>query len=72
METEIIYHIQPGPFWDWKVALDLFLGGAGVGALILGVLLDERFNGKYRRICHTAAWLAPLLILAGLALVMLK
>ena len=34
MNTEIIFHIQTGPYWDWRVALDLFLGGAGVGALL--------------------------------------
>lgn len=72
MNTEIIYEVQSGPIWDWKVAVDLFLGGAGVGAFLFAVFLDERFDGKYRRICHTAAILAPLLIIVGLVLVMLK
>lgn len=72
MDAEIVYQIQSGPFWDWRVALDLFLGGAGVGALLFAVLVDERFKGKYRNICHTAAWLSPCLVAAGLLLVMLK
>ena len=72
MNTQIIYDVQAGPIWDWKVALDLFLGGAGVGAFLLAVFLDERFNGAYRRICKTAAVLAPILITIGLVLVMLK
>jgi protein NrfD len=72
MNTEIIYHVQSGPFWDWRVALDLFLGGMGVGALLFAVLLDEAFKGKYRRICQTAAWLSPLFVAAGLLLVMWK
>lgn len=72
MNAEIVYHIQSTPFWDWRVALDLFLGGAGVGALLFAVLLDEGFKGKYRRICHSAAWLSPLLVGAGLILVMMK
>jgi protein NrfD len=72
MNAEIIYEIQAGPIWDWRVALDLFLGGAGVGALLFAVFLDERFDGKYQRICRTAAYLAPLLIIAGLVLVMMK
>jgi len=72
MNTEIIYEIQAGPIWDWRVAMDLFLGGAGVGAFLFAVFLDERFGGKYRRICRTAAYLAPLLIIAGLLLVLLK
>lgn len=72
MNTEIIYELQSGPFWDWRVALDLFLGGAGVGAFLVAVFLDERFDGKYRRICHTAAHLAPVLIMAGLVLLLVK
>jgi len=72
MNAEILYHIQSGPFWDWRVAMDLFLGGAGVGALLFAVLVDEGFKGKYRHICQTAAWLSPLLIAAGLFLVMSK
>ncbi|MGE9269742.1 MAG: NrfD/PsrC family molybdoenzyme membrane anchor subunit [Verrucomicrobiales bacterium] len=72
MNTEVIYLTQPGPIWDWKVALDLFLGGAGCGALLFAVLLDEGFHAKYRRICHTAAWLSPVLIAVGLLLIFLK
>jgi protein NrfD len=72
MTPEIIYEVQSGPFWDWRVALDLFLGGAGVGAFLVAIFLDEWFDGKYRRICRTAALLAPVLIIAGLVLVMLK
>jgi formate-dependent nitrite reductase membrane component NrfD len=49
MNPEIIYTVQHGPYWDWKVALDLFLGGAGVGALLFAILLDTGLHGKYRR-----------------------
>jgi protein NrfD len=72
MDTDLIYNIQSSPVWDWRVGMDLFLGGAGVGALLFAVLLDERFKGKYRRICHTGAWLAPVLIAAGLLLLVSK
>lgn len=72
MSEEIVYLTQPGPYWDWKVALDLFLGGAGVGALLFAILLDVGLKGKYRRICHTAAWLSPALVTAGLLLIMMK
>jgi len=72
MSSEIIYFTQPAPFWDWRVATDLFLGGAGVGALLFGVLLDEWFKGKYHRICVTAAWLSPVLVTAGLMFLMMK
>jgi len=72
MNAEIIYHIQHGPIWDWRVAMDLFLGGAGVGALLFAVLLDERFKGKYREVSQTAAWLSPFLVAGGLLMIMLK
>jgi len=72
MNAEIIYYIQHGPIWDWRVAMDLFLGGAGVGALLFAVLLDERFKGKYKEVSQTAAWLAPFLVAGGLLMIMLK
>lgn len=34
MNNEIVYITQQGPIWDWKVAMDLFFGGAGCGALL--------------------------------------
>ncbi|MHC4451507.1 MAG: NrfD/PsrC family molybdoenzyme membrane anchor subunit [Planctomycetota bacterium] len=72
MEQQLIYEIQAGPYWDWKVALDLFLGGTGVGAFIFAVGLHEAFGARYRRITQTAALLAPLLVIAGLGLLLLK
>ena len=62
MDPEIIYHVQPGPYWDWKVAVDLFLGGAGVGAFLFSVALSELWGRRYRRIPQTAAMLAPVLV----------
>lgn len=72
MESEIIYNVQAFPYWDWRVALDLFFGGAGVGAFLFAVFMEERFQGRYVRISRTAAWLAPVFIGAGLLLVLLK
>ncbi len=72
MDTEIVFNIQSGPFWDWRVAIDLFLGGAGVGALLFAVALDEVFKGRYRRICQTAAWLSPILVTLGLVFLLFK
>lgn len=72
MDPAIVYHVQHGPYWDWKVAVDLFFGGAGVGAFIFAVALYEFWGRKYRRIPQTAAFLAPILVAAGLGLLMLK
>jgi len=72
MDPEIIYNVQQGFSWDWKVALDLFLGGAGVGAFVFSVALYEFWGRQYRRIPQTAAFLAPILVAAGLLVLMLK
>lgn len=72
MESELVYNIQHGPYWDWKVAVDLFLGGAGVGAFLFAVLTDAIYKGRYRRICQTAAWLSPLLVGLGLLFLLFK
>ncbi len=72
MDPNIVYNVQHGYYWDWKVALDLFFGGAGVGAFIFGVALYELWGRRYRRIPQTAAFMAPVLVGVGLLLLMLK
>jgi formate-dependent nitrite reductase membrane component NrfD len=72
MDPNLVYSIQPGPYWDWKVALDLFFGGAGVGAILFAIALDVMFQGRYERICRTAAWLSPILVVLGLLFLLLK
>ncbi len=72
MNPEIIYNTYPGTAWDWRVAVDLFLGGAGVGAILFAVFVDEFFNGKYKRIRQTAAWLSPILVILGLFFLVIK
>ncbi len=72
MEPNLVHVVQAGPYWDWRVALDLFFGGAGVGALLFGVAFDTVFPGRQRRLCQTAAWLAPLLVVLGLVFLLLE
>ncbi len=72
MEPTLTYNIQAGPMWDWRVAMDLFLGGAGVGAILFVILLDTIFHGRYKRICQTGAWLSPILVSLGLLFLMAK
>lgn len=72
MEAEVLLDVYPGPAWDWRVAADLFLGGAGVGAFLFAVALHAAFGGRYRRITQTAAWLAPVLVTGGLLLLLSK
>ena len=72
MDPSIVYNVQPGPYWDWKVAVDLFFGGAGVGAFVFSVALFELWGRRYRRIPQTAAFLAPVLVALGLGFLMFK
>jgi protein NrfD len=72
MEPTIVFNAQPGPYWDWKVAFDLFFGGAGVGAFLFAVALRCAFKDRYARIYSTAAWLAPCLVVLGLLFLFAK
>lgn len=72
MNPDIVFNIQPGPAWDWRVALDLYLGGAGAGAILFAVLIDQVFAGKYPRLTRTAAWIGPILVAVGLVLILAK
>lgn len=72
MDPSIVYNVQPGPYWGWKVAADLFFGGAGVGAFLFSVALFEFWGGRYRRVPQTAAFLAPVLVALGLVFLLLK
>jgi protein NrfD len=72
MDPAIVFEAQHGLYWDWKVALDLFFGGAGVGAFVFAVALHEFWGRKYRRVPQTAAYIAPVLVAFGLLLLMLK
>ena len=72
MDPSVVYNVQPGPYWDWKVALDLFFGGAGVGAFLFSVALFELWGRRYRRIPQTGAFLAPGLVVLGVVFLLLK
>ena len=72
MNPNIVLSVQHAYYWDWKIALDLFFGGAGVGAFVFGVALYELWGRRYKRIPQTAAFLAPVLVGAGLLMLMLE
>ncbi len=72
MDPTLVFNGPAFPIWDWRVGLDLFFGGIGVGAFLFAVLVDWRYEGKYGRICHTAALAAPFFVLLGLLFLMMK
>jgi len=67
---EVIFNIQPMPAWDWRIAVDLFFGGMGVGTFIFALVADWHFQGRYPRLCRTAARLSPVLVIVGLLFLM--
>lgn len=66
MDPSVVYNVQAGHIWDWRVPVDLFLGGAGVGAFLVSVYLSRRHGAQARRLAQTAAFIAPALVIIGL------
>lgn len=56
--------------WDIRVSLDLFLGGLGVGAFLIGAVLFFKDAKIYESLIKKAFILAPILVIAGLVLLL--
>ncbi len=56
--------------WDIRVSLDLFLGGLGVGAFLLGAVLFYIDAKSYEGIIKKAFVVAPIFVIAGLLLLL--
>jgi protein NrfD len=56
--------------WDVRVSLDLFLGGLGIGALLVGALLYYLDARAYAGFIKKAFLIAPAAIIAGLLLLL--
>ena len=56
--------------WDVRVSLDLFLGGLGVGAFLVGAVLYYMDAKIYEGVLKKAFIIAPILVIAGLLLLL--
>lgn len=56
--------------WDVRVSLDLFLGGLGVGAFLIGAVLYYMDAKTYEGVIKKAFIIAPVLVIAGLLLLL--
>lgn len=56
--------------WDVRVSLDLFLGGLGVGAFLVGAVLYYMDAKTYESVIKKAFIIAPVLVIAGLLLLL--
>jgi formate-dependent nitrite reductase membrane component NrfD len=72
MESVLIYSVQAGPIWDWRVVVDLFCGGIGVGASLLAVILSGSRDSHRLRIGQTAAFVGPVMVVIGLLFLFTK
>lgn len=72
MESILIYNVQAGAIWDWRVVVDLFCGGVGVGALLLAVALSTSRDSHRRKLAQTAAFMGPIMIIVGLLFLFTK
>ena len=57
-------------WWDVRVSLDLFLGGLGVGAFLVGAVLYYMDAKTYEGVIKKAFIIAPVLVIAGLLLLL--
>lgn len=56
--------------WDIRVSLDLFLGGLGVGAFLIGAVLFYMDAKAYEGIIKKSFVIAPIFVIAGLLLLL--
>lgn len=56
--------------WDIRVSLDLFLGGLGVGAFLVGAVLYYMDVKTYEGIIKKSFVIAPILVILGLVLLL--
>lgn len=65
METRLVYDVFHLPFWGMDIALDMFLGGMGVGAFLFAVGLFWFFGDRLKQVTKLAAYVAPVCVVLG-------
>ncbi|MFQ5951782.1 MAG: NrfD/PsrC family molybdoenzyme membrane anchor subunit [Candidatus Omnitrophota bacterium] len=66
METKIVYDIFNLVYWDWRIAMDLFLGGLGVGAFLCAIALMFYKGNDDLVAVKTGAIIGPIGMTVGL------
>jgi protein NrfD len=59
-------------FWDWRIILDLFLGGLGVGCFLLASYLYFFHFEKHPELVKVGVILTPFLVILGLFFLLLE
>lgn len=66
MESKVVYDIFHLVYWDWRVVLDLFLGGLGVGAFLYAIVLMVYKKDDKLLSVRIGSILGPIAMIAGL------
>lgn len=72
MESKVVYDIFHLIYWDWRVALDFFLGGLGVGAFICAISVMVYKDDDKLTSVRVGSALGPLAMSAGLLILLLE
>lgn len=70
MDTKIVYDVFHLTYWDWRIALDLFLGGLGVGAFLSAIILMFQKDNDQLISVKVGAVIGPVAMTAGLLLML--
>lgn len=65
MDIKLIYDVFHLPFWGVDIAIDMFLGGMGVGTFLFAVGVAWFFGDRLKQVSKIAAYLTPVCVAAG-------
>jgi protein NrfD len=65
--NQVVYNTPHLVHWDWRIAVDLFCGGTGVGAFLTAAVISLVGKDRYPRLSKVGAVLSPLLVIVGLS-----
>ena len=66
MESETVYDVFHLVSWNWRIAMDLFLGGMGIGAFLFAMFVSYGRKGEELLVTKIGSVLAPIGVAAGL------
>ena len=66
MESKIVYDIFHLTYWDWRIAMDLFLGGLGVGAFLFSIGIMFYKDDDQLSLVKVGSVLGPVALVIGL------
>lgn len=66
MESKVVYDVFHLVYWDWRIPMDLFLGGIAVGAFLFGILVMFTKKDDSLVMVKVGSLLGPILMSFGM------